>query len=120
RTAPAHIDDIAEATARVLATGEHRGNLYTLTAADTIDWTDLARLASTVSGTPVEYQPVTDDQFTAAATAQGIPAALVGLPLGGYHAFRAGWTGPPTGDLATILGRAPRPALDAVSAAVSS
>jgi NAD(P)H dehydrogenase (quinone) len=120
RTAPAHIDDIAEATARVLVTGEHRGQRYTLTAADTIDWTDLARLAATISGTRVEYRPVTDDQFTAAATAQGVPADLAGLLLGVYHAFRAGWTGTPTGDLAAILGRAPRPALDAVSAAVIS
>ncbi|HXT92777.1 MAG TPA: NAD(P)H-binding protein [Trebonia sp.] len=120
RTAPAHIDDLAEAAARVLATDEHRGKLYTLTAGDTIDWTDLARLAATISGTPVEYQPVTDDQFTAAVTAQGIPADLASLLLGVYHAFRAGWTGTPTGQLATILRRAPRPALDAVSAAVAS
>ena len=120
RTAPAHIDDLAEAAARVLATSEHRGKLYTLTAADSIDWTDLARLASAISGTPIEYQPVSDDQFTAAATAQGIPADLVGMLLGVYHAFRAGWTSTPTDHLATILRRAPRPALEAVTAAVAT
>jgi NAD(P)H dehydrogenase (quinone) len=114
RTAPAHIDDLAEATARVLAAGQHRGKLYTLTAGDSIDWADLARLASAISGTPVEYQPVSDDQFTADVAAQGIPADLAGILLGVYRAFRAGWTGTPTGDLAMILQRAPRPALDAV------
>ena len=120
RTAPAHIDDLAEATARVLAADEHRGKLYTLTAGDSIDWADLARLAAAISGTPVGYQPVSDDQFTAAVTAQGIPADLAGILLGVYRAFRAGWTGTPTDDLATILRRAPRPALDAVSAVVTS
>lgn len=120
RTSPAHIDDLAEATARVLATGEHRGKLYTLTAADSIGWADLARLASAISGTPVEYQPVSDDQFTAAAAAQGTPADLAGILLGVYRAFRSGWTGTPTGDLAAILQRAPRPALDAVSAAATT
>jgi NAD(P)H dehydrogenase (quinone) len=120
RTAPAHIDDLAEATARVLVTDEHRGKLYTLTASDSIDWADLARLASTISGTPVGYRPVSDDQFTAAVTAQGITADLAGILLGVYRAFRAGWTGTPTDDLATILRRAPRPALHAVSAVVTS
>lgn len=120
RTAPAHIDDLAEATARALVTDEHRGKLYTLTAADSIDWTDLARLASTIGGIPVEYQPVSDDQFTAAVTARGIPADVGGILLGIYRAFRAGWTSTPTDDLATILRRAPRPALDAVSAVVTS
>jgi NAD(P)H dehydrogenase (quinone) len=120
RTAPAHIDDLAEATARVLVTNEHRGKLYTLTASDSIDWADLARLASTISGTPVGYRPVSDDQFTAAVTAQGITADLAGILLGVYRAFRAGWTGTPTDDLATILRRAPRPALHAVSAVVTS
>lgn len=120
RTAPAHIDDLAEGAARVLVADEYRGKLYTLTAADSIDWADLARLASVIKGIPVEYQPIGDDQFTAAVTARGIPADLVGILLGVYRAFRAGWTGTPTGDLATILQRAPRPALDAVSAVVAS
>jgi NAD(P)H dehydrogenase (quinone) len=120
RTAPAHIDDLTEATARVLAADEHRGKLYTLTAADSIDWADLARLASTISGTPIEYQPISDDQFTAAATAQGIPADLSSILLGVYHAFRAGWTSTPTRHLARILRRAPRPALNAVSAVLTS
>lgn len=119
RTAPAHIDDLAEATARVLSSDGHRGRLYTLTAPDSIDWSDLAGLASAISGKPVEYQPVTDDEFTAVAVAQGFPASLVAVLLGVYQAFRAGWTGTPTGDLAAILGRAPRPALDAVSAVVA-
>jgi NAD(P)H dehydrogenase (quinone) len=119
RTAPAHIDDLAEATARVLVSDEHRGRLYTLTAGDSVGWAGLARLAAAISGTPVEYRPAGDDQFTAAAAAQGIPADLVGTLLGVYRAFRAGWTGTPTGDLAAILGRAPRPALDAVAAAVA-
>lgn len=116
RTTPAHIDDLAEATARVLTSDEHGGRLYTLTAADSIGWDDLAGLAAAISGKPVEYQPAGDDEFTSLAAAQGIPAELAGVLLGVYRAFRAGWTGTPTGDLAAILGRAPRPALDAVAA----
>jgi NAD(P)H dehydrogenase (quinone) len=119
RTAPAHIDDLAEAAARVLAFGEHPGQLYTLTAAGTIDWSDLAELASTIAGKPIAYRAITDDQFTGTILAQGIPENLAGLFLGIYRAFRAGWTGTPTGDLMKILGRTPSPAISAVAAALA-
>lgn len=119
RTAPAHIDDLAEATAVVLASDEHYGNLYTLTAADSIDWTDLAQLAATITGAQIDYQSITDDQYASNITAQGIPADVVDILIGIYRAFRAGWTSTPTDDLATILHRAPKPAIDAVSAVIS-
>ncbi|MBY8860676.1 hypothetical protein K7711_29680 [Nocardia sp. CA2R105] len=119
RTAPAHIDDLAEAAARVLVSDRHRGRCYTLTAADSIDWDDLAKLASTIAAEPVGYQPIEDEQFLNALAGQEIPGEFTEVLLGVYRAFRGGWTGTPTGDLAEILGRAPRPALGAVSAVVS-
>ncbi len=119
RTAPAHIDDLAEAAARVLATDGHRGRCYTLTAQDSIDWNDLAQLASAIAGKRIDYQPVEDEQFLSVVAGQGVPGELAETLLGVYRAFRSGWTGTPTGDLAEILGRTPRAALDAVSAVVS-
>ncbi|MCX4091747.1 NmrA family NAD(P)-binding protein [Nocardia sp. alder85J] len=120
RTAPAHIDDLAEATARVLVSDEHRGNLYTLTASDSIDWTDLAALAAATTGKPIDYRPVTDDEFAATVAAQGFPADLVDILLGVYRAFRAGWTSTPTDDLATILRRPPKRAAEAVAAVITA
>ncbi|MFE9327202.1 NmrA family NAD(P)-binding protein [Nocardia sp. NPDC052278] len=120
RTAPAHIDDLAEAAARVLASDEHRGKLYTLTAADSIDWTDLAGLAATTTGKPIEYQSITDDEFASNLIAQGIPSAVVDTLLGVYRAFRAGWTSTPTNDLATILRRTPKRAIEAVAAVITT
>ena len=118
RTAPAHVDDLAEATARVLTDDQHGGRLYTLTASDSIDWTDLARLASTISGQPTEYQPISDDQFTAKSQDEGVPAPMIDILLIVYRSFRAGWTSSPTEHLASILARAPRAAIDAVAAVV--
>lgn len=119
RIAPAHIDDLAEAAARVLAAAGQPGPLGTLTAADSIGWADLARLASERAGRQIAYRAITDDQYTAAVLAQGVPEALAGMFLGVYRAFRAGWTSTPTGDLAAILGRPPRPAISAVAAALA-
>lgn len=119
RTAPAHIDDLAEAAACVLVSTEHAGQLYTLTAADAIGWADLAELASAIAGKQIAYHAITDDQFTQAALTKGIPQEMAGMFLGVYQAFRAGWTSTPTGDLAKILGRPPKPAAEAVAAALS-
>ncbi|HEY3687582.1 MAG TPA: NAD(P)H-binding protein [Streptosporangiaceae bacterium] len=116
RTTPAHIDDLAEATARVLASDGHAGRRYTLTAADTVDWPDLARLASRIAGRPIAYRPISDDAFTDAMRAQGVPDATAELLLAVYQAFRQGWTADPAPDLGALLGRAPRTAIDAVAA----
>lgn len=118
RTAPAHIDDLAEAAAQVLLDDRHRGRCYTLTAANGIDWDDLATLASTIAGKPIEYRSIEDEQFLTTVAAQGVPADSAQILLEVHRAFRGGWTGTPTEDLARILGRVPRPALDAVSAVV--
>jgi RimJ/RimL family protein N-acetyltransferase len=37
----------------VLTSDQHRDKLYTLTASDSIDWTDLAALAATTTGKPI-------------------------------------------------------------------
>lgn len=120
RTAPAHLEDLTEAAARVLAGGGRPGPLCTLTAADSIGWADLAGLASELAGKQIAYQAITDDQYTAAMAAEGVPADLAGMFLGVYRAFRAGWTSTPTGDLAAILGRSPKPAISAVAAALAA
>lgn len=119
RTSPAHIDDLAEAAARALTSAEPPGQLCMLTAADTIGWSDLAELASATAGRQIAYQAITDEQFTAQALAQGIPENLAGMLVSIYQAFRGGWTGTPTSDLAKISGRAPRPAISAVAAALA-
>lgn len=118
RTAPAHVHDLAEATARVLTSDQHGGQLSTLTAGDTVDWTDLAGLASAISGRSIDYRPISDDEFAATSRDRGMPAELTDVLVGVYRSFRAGWTSTPTRDLATILGREPKAAIDAVAAVV--
>ncbi|MQY17463.1 NAD(P)H-binding protein [Nocardia macrotermitis] len=119
RCAPAHIDDLAEAAARVLVDDRYRGRCCTLTSADSVDWDDLAELAGTIAGRRIEYRPVGDEEFLNMVVSQGISGEMADVLLGVYRAFREGWTGTPGGDLGEILGRVPRPALDAVSAVVA-
>jgi uncharacterized protein YbjT (DUF2867 family) len=57
RIAPAASEDLAAATANVVLAPT--GKTHDLTGPDTIDWNDLASLAG------VEYQPVSDREFSA-------------------------------------------------------
>jgi NAD(P)H dehydrogenase (quinone) len=103
--APAATADLAEATAKVLLEDGHAGQVYELTGPEAIDWHDLAALAG------VAYRPVGDEEFAAQLS---WPPHLVAMLLDYYAAFRSGWAGTPSPDLATILGRAPSGSLDAV------
>lgn len=114
RATPAAVADLAEATAEVLLDDRHAGHTYELTGPDAIDWDDLAALAADQAGRPIAYQPVDDEQFGAQMRAAGWTPAMVEMLLAYYAAFRAGWAGTPTPDLAAILGRPPTSGRQAV------
>jgi NAD(P)H dehydrogenase (quinone) len=116
RVAAGATTDQAEAAARILAEddGRHDGGQYDLTGPDTIDWTELAAMA----GPGIGYRPATPADYRARAVARGFPAAVADQLLALYTAFRSGWAGTPTGDLAGLLGRPPSTAREAVQQVV--
>ena len=114
RTTPAALDDLADATAAVLASDGHDGATYELTGPDAIDWNDLAALASRLTGGQVAYRPTPDAEFRAASVEGGFPEAAVQELLELYAAFRAGWAATPSEDLTRLLGRPATPSLEAV------
>jgi NAD(P)H dehydrogenase (quinone) len=114
RTTPAALDDLADATAAVLASDGHDGATYELTGPDAIDWNDLAALASRLSGGQVAYRPTPDAEFRTASVEGGFPEAAVRELLELYAAFRAGWVATPSEDLTRLLGRPATPSLEAV------
>ncbi|GAA3287583.1 NAD(P)H-binding protein [Dactylosporangium vinaceum] len=110
--------DQAEATAHVLAAeaGEHDGRTYDLTGPDAIGWDELAQLA----GPGIQYRPEPAAAFRDRAVAKGFPPAAADQLLALYASIRAGWANTPTVDLATLLGRPPVTAREAVVAAVEA
>ena len=113
RCTPAAVPDLIEATARVLLGSGHEGRRYELGAARAIDWNDLAALASSIGGRPIEYHAVGDDEYEAELRAMDLPEAVVTGLLAYYAAFRSGWANRPHPDLETLL---ERPALDPLEA----
>ena len=116
RVAPVLRSDIAPAIAAVLTQDGHEGKTYDLTGQDAVSWAQLAELASTRAGKPVPYRSIDDTEAAARMEAAGIPAPYIPSMLGFYDAYRAGWSGTPTGHIEQLAGRPAMPTLDAIAA----
>jgi NAD(P)H dehydrogenase (quinone) len=116
RIAPVLRQDIAPAIAAVLTGDGHEGKTYDLTGQDAVSWAQLAELASARAGKPVPYRSIDDTEAAARMEAVGIPAAYIPSMLGFYAAYRAGWSGTPSGHIEKLAGRTPTPTLDAIAA----
>ncbi|MCO6007582.1 NAD(P)H-binding protein [Actinoallomurus purpureus] len=114
RATPAAVTDLAEATANVLIEEGHDGRTYELTGPNSINWHDLASLASTLAGRDIHYRPTSEEECRAQWAAAGWPAQAIEMLIAYYAAFRSGWAGTPRPDLADLLHRPATSSLDAV------
>lgn len=115
RVSPVLRSDLAPAIAAVLVGDGHEGNVYDLTGPDAVSFADLAELASQRAGKAIPYRPIDDAEATERMEAAGLPAAYIPSLLGFYAAYRAGWSGTPSGDLEQLAGRPATPSLDAIA-----
>ncbi|MEU5835830.1 NAD(P)H-binding protein [Streptomyces diacarni] len=109
-------DDIAEATAELLAGDRSFDGPVTLTAPTAVTFDDFAEIASDLAGRTIERVVVDDEQWVADQLTLGVPEQITRLMLTWYQAARAGYfaeTGPA---LAELLGREPRSAADRLAA----
>lgn len=116
KVAPVLRTDLAPAIATVLLEDGHEGKVYDFTGHDAVSWNDLATLASERAGTPIAYRPIDDAEAEARLAAAGLPAAFIPSMLGFYAAYRAGWSGTPSGDIERLAGRPATPTLQAITA----
>ncbi len=102
--------DLADAAAAILADeGRFDGPTPPLTAAQALNFDDIAVIATEITGRPITRTTVTDDEFRTQLTATGVPAPVAEQLLGIFAASRAGEFATPDPTLATILGREPTP-----------
>jgi NAD(P)H dehydrogenase (quinone) len=108
--------DAGEAAAVILAGDQPYDGPVTITAPGAVTFDDVARIASDVTGRPVERVVVDDEQWVADQVGHGVPEANARMLLGFFRAARRGdfaATGPALGQL---LGRDPRGVRDLLSA----
>ncbi|MFF1907956.1 NAD(P)H-binding protein [Kitasatospora sp. NPDC058218] len=110
--------DLAEVAVTVaLAPAEHAGRVYELVGEQAVGGADIAAALSRAGGKPVEYRPGTLAEARAAVAVSGAQAFQVPMVAGTYSAIAHGFLAGPgkAGDLAALLGRPPRPALDVIA-----
>ncbi|MEU2080834.1 NAD(P)H-binding protein [Streptomyces albus] len=111
-------DDIAEATAIILAEDRAFDGPVTLTAPTALTFDDFAKIASDLTGRTVERVVVNGERWVADQVTAGVPEQMARHLLTWYQAARAGWFAEADPLLAELLGRAPRTAEDRLAAEI--
>lgn len=107
RFAPVSYDDLAQATAEVLAGEGHENAVYELGSPVSYGYADFAEAIAAASGREITHTEVSDDQATDGLTAAGLPGGLVEVIVDFYRAVARGEYDTPTGDLAKLIGHEP-------------
>jgi uncharacterized protein YbjT (DUF2867 family) len=98
--------DIAAVAATCFSSQSNKQELD-LTGPEALDHAEVAAIISEVSGRPVFYHPLTEDQMVAGVLAAGVPESAIGYMTVLYGAVRAGYAAAVTGDVQQVLGRPP-------------
>ncbi|GAB2824423.1 SDR family oxidoreductase [Actinocorallia aurea] len=123
-------EDLAEAAVRVaadaaadLAAGvpvRHAGRTYELDGPEPIGGTDLAGLLAEALGRPVAYRSLSTAELRASLAGTPLLPYQVGHTVSMFNTIRSGMLESSSpGDLAALLGRAPRSARELVAAALA-
>jgi uncharacterized protein YbjT (DUF2867 family) len=106
----AHADLVEADVVALTKPGLFDGASPPLTAPELLDFADVARVLSELTGRVVERVVVDDEAWRAAVTAQGVPAAAAEFTLGMFRAARAGEFAVADPALEDLLGRPAIPA----------
>lgn len=110
-------EDAAEAAAALIASGSAPDGPITLTAEAAPTFEEIADIASRLTGAPVVWQDIDDDEWVAQRAASGYSEGAARFTLGIFQAARDGFFAGVTPALHEILGREPRTVLNVLSAA---
>jgi NAD(P)H dehydrogenase (quinone) len=99
--------EMGEATANAMLDHSGGDRTYVLAAPRAYTFEDVARALSEISGPTVTYTPVSDNDFVAHATEQGIPEQMARHLVGFFADVRDNQLNETSTDLEALLGRAP-------------
>ena len=108
-------EDAAEAAAIILASNGAYDGPTTLTANAAPTFTDIAEIASGLTGRTIKLNVQDPDEWVAAKIAAGQPEFVARFMLGMYQAAHDGFFAGVDPLLGSLLGRAPRTARDALA-----
>ena len=97
-------NDLALATATVLAEDGHENQSYDLTLPQAFSFDELAQVLSEVSGRPVVHRSVSSDEMKTILIQAGLPAPVADMMAGIYQTIANGDTSSASGDLEKLIG----------------
>lgn len=99
--------EMGQAAANVLATKGHENKAYDLAPAPPYSFEDIATTLSEVTGQPVAYAPITNDQLTGGMREHQVPAPVVQMMGELARGIEANEFDSSTPDFEQLLGRRP-------------
>ena len=108
KTVPVDTYDIARIAALALTQDGHAGHAYIINGPEALTAREQVEILADVLGRPLEFVPLTPEQFAQHSIEQGTPAEFAGAVQNLNELFRAGRAGVIAEDVTNLTGTAPR------------
>ncbi|MCY1185723.1 hypothetical protein D9M73_265280 [compost metagenome] len=112
--------DVAVAAAGVLISDGHAGAIYNATGPERLSGAERAALVAEITGRPIAFHVITQEQLRAGLTQAGLPTGAVNAVMSIQASFAAGAFDIVTGDVERLGGRPPKPLRDVLAEALKS
>src|SRR6266849_2147547 len=112
--------DVAAAAAGILIGDGHAGAIYNATGPERLSGAERAGLIAEITGRPLAFLSITEQQLRAGLAQTGLPAGAVNTVVSIQASFAAGAFDIVTGDVERLGGRPPKPLRDVLAAALKS
>jgi NAD(P)H dehydrogenase (quinone) len=113
-------DDVAAAAAGILIGAGHAGAIYNATGPERLSGAQRAALVAEITGRPLAFVAITEEQLRAGLTKAGLPVEAVNTVISIQASFAAGAFDIVTGDVERLGGRPPKPLRDVLAGALKS
>jgi len=113
-------DDVAAAAAGILIGDGHAGAIYNATGPERLSGAERAALIAQITGRPLAFRIITEEQLRAGLTHAGLPVEVVNTVIDLQTSFAAGAFDIVTGDVERLGGRPPKPLRDVLARALKS
>ena len=113
-------DDVAAAAAGILIGDGHAGAIYNATGPERLSGAERAALIAEITGRPLAFRVITEEQLRAGLTQAGLPVEVVNTVISIQASFAAGAFDMVTGDVEHLGGRPPKPLRDVLAGALKS
>ena len=112
--------DVAAAAAGILIGDGHAGAIYNATGPERLSGAERAALIAEITGRPLAFLAITEEQLRAGLTRAGLPVEVVNIVISIQASFAAGAFDIVTGDVERLGGRPPKPLRDVLAGALKS